>query len=239
MHDNESGVFWVTRLKTGTTVYTSDGERLDLVRWLGEQGQAVLDLAVRIGAQDQMPCRLLALRVPQEVADQRRRRIRDYARKKQVTPKAETLALAAWTLVITNVPVEQLSLPEALVLIRVRWQIELLFKLWKSYVRVDEWRSQNPWRILCELYAKLIGAIIVHWLSLTELWALPNRSLFKAAHTVQTYAVALALAFREQVQLADVLNRICRCLQHTCKVNRRRTRPSAYQLCRQPAEALS
>jgi hypothetical protein len=228
--DNERGVYWLTRLKTGTAVYTPAGQRLQLSSWLKAQGAEVLDCPVLVGAQKRLACRLLAERVPQEVAEQRRRRLRDYARKKQVALKAETLALAEWTLVLTNVPEERLSLQEALILMRVRWQVELLFKVWKSCLQVDEWRSHNPWRILCEIYAKLIGAVILNWVCLTGFWARPNRSLFKAASVVQKYAVALALALPNRETLISVLTSLEACLVATCRVNRRRKHPSTYQL---------
>jgi IS4 transposase len=83
------------------------------------------------------------------------------------------------------VPPERLTLREALVLGRMRWQIELLFKLWKSHGHVDESRSTKPWRILCEVYAKLLAMLVQHWVFLVSLWAYPDRSLPKAAQTVQ------------------------------------------------------
>jgi len=49
-----------------------------------------------------------------------------------------------------------------MVLLKIRWQIELLFKLWKSHGRVDEWRTKKPARIVCEIYAKLIGLVVQH-----------------------------------------------------------------------------
>lgn len=49
-------------------------------------------------------------------------------------------------------------------MMRVRWQIELLFKLWKNEGHIDSWRSEKPWRIPCELYAKLIAMVIQHWI---------------------------------------------------------------------------
>ena len=233
--DDDSGVYWITRLKAGTAIYTEEGERIDLLPWLRAQPQAQGDHSVLVGARTRIPCRLLVVRVPQEVAEQRRRRLRDYARKKQVPLKAETLALTEWTLLITNVPVELLSLPEALVLSRVRWQVELLFKLWKSCLLVDEWRSENPWRILCETYAKLIAVVIVHWLSLVSIWQCPDRSLTKAAQAVSKFAVALALQLHDRAELICVLTRLQICLRATCKVNRRKKHPSTYQLLLEPA----
>jgi hypothetical protein len=69
----------------------------------------------------------------------------------------------------------------AVVVTRARWQIELLFRLWKSEALIDTWRSGRPFAILCELYAKLIGVIIQHWLILVSCWAFPDRSLTKAS----------------------------------------------------------
>jgi hypothetical protein len=226
--DSRDGVYWLTRLKAGVAVYTPEGQRLNLADWLIAQREVLLDRPVLVGAKH-LACRLLAGRVPQEVAEQRRRRLREYARKKQVPLKAETLALADWTLVITNVSTTMLPLEEALILLRVRWQIELLFKLWKSHARVDEWRSHNPWRILCEVYAKLIGVVILHWISLT-FWERLNRSLFKAAHAVQKYVTALALALPDRDSLISVLTRLRDCLMATCRTNTRHEHPSTCQL---------
>ena len=76
---------------------------------------------------------------------------------------AARLRLADWTIMLTNVPQKLLSVQEALVLLRCRWQIELLWKLWKQHGKLDTWRSYKPERILTEIYAKLLGLIITHW----------------------------------------------------------------------------
>ena len=59
---------------------------------------------------------------------------------------------------------QALRFEEALVLLRERWQMELLYKLWKQHGQVDEWHTRDPWRMLCELYAKLLGVTLQHWL---------------------------------------------------------------------------
>jgi hypothetical protein len=84
------------------------------------------------------------VRVPQEVADQRRRRLRATARDHGRSPSAARLAWCDWTLLITNVSSELLTVREALVLARARWQIELLFKLWKAHGPSNESRSDKP-----------------------------------------------------------------------------------------------
>ena len=49
-------------------------------------------------------------------------------------------------------------------LLRERWQMELLYKLWKQQAQVDEWHTRDRWRMVCELYAKLLGVTLQHWL---------------------------------------------------------------------------
>ena len=109
-------------------------------------------------------------------------------------------------------------------------QIELLFKLWKSHGAIDESRSAHPWRILCELYAKLLAMVVQHWLVLTGCWHFPNRSAVKAAQTIRGHAVPLAMAFAGVVELRAVLEQVGRCLAMGCRMNPRKRRLNAYQI---------
>ena len=227
---SQKDIFWITRYKAGTYLYFSDGRPLSLLTWLKAQKANQIELPVLVGAQHRIPCRLLAAKVPQEVADQRRRRLREYARKKQVALRPELLALADWTLVITNVPEEKLSLREALILLRIRWQVELLFKLWKSQGKIDEWRSQKPARILCEIYAKLIGLVIMQWILIINLWKNADRSLVKAMKVVQKFALTIALFFRNETMLTEVLDKLQKCIQADSRIEKRRKKHSAFQL---------
>ena len=223
-------VYVLSRLNTQVALFDEQGQRLELLEVLPQAGET-LDREVRIGAQQRLKLRLLAVRVPQEVADQRRRRLRDEFRDKGKTPSARLLELQAWTIMVTTVPVAQLSVDEALVLLRARWQIELLFKLWKSHGQVDAWRSAQPWRILCEVYAKLLAMIVQHWVLLVGCWQQPNRSLVKAAQAVQSYAMALLSALsKSSAHVADVLRDIERSLERTARLNSRKKKPSTYQL---------
>lgn len=188
-----------------------------------------MDSLIRLGVQQQLPCRLLATRVPPAVAAERRRQLRVEARRRGHAVSAERLKLADWTVFVTNVPAEWLTLEHAWVLARVRWQIELLFKLWKSHGQVDEWRSAKPWHIVCEVYAKLLGQLVQHWIVLVSCWHRPDRSLVKAAQTIRQHAVHLASTFGQPTDFEKALRVVQRCLAHGCRLNKRRGAPSTFQ----------
>ena len=148
------------------------------------------------------------------------------------TPSKRQLALTNWTIMVTCVPSEQLTLKEAFVLKRIRWQIELIFKLWKDQGSIDEWRTENPVRILCEFYAKLTAMIIQHWITLSGCWHLPDRSLHKAAKVIRDYAKHLAISFAtgSLKRLCEALSIIQNRLAIACRMNSRRKNPNTYQL---------
>jgi hypothetical protein len=223
------GVYWLNRPQVNTLVWTPEGRCVDLVTLLHDQPAAQVELAVLLGKEQRLPCRLLALRVPQEVADRRRQALYKQARHQGQAVSQARLALADWTLLVTNVPSALLTLPEALVVMACRWQIELLFKLWKSHGQVDQSRSKNPWRILTEVYAKLLAMVVQHWLFLVGHWSLFDRSLFKAAQTVRSHAMHLAAHFGSAAQLEEAITTISRCLRAGCRINKSRTAPRTYQ----------
>jgi hypothetical protein len=228
--------YWLSRLHFTTAVYDVQGRRWDVLDLLAAQGAvAQVDLSIALGAQQRLSARLLAVRVPQEVADQRRRRLRATARDRGRSPSATRLAWCDWTILVTNVPPGMLCGREALVLARARWQIELLFKLWKSQGHIDESRSGKPWRVLCEVYAKLLAMVVQHWLLLTGCWAYPDRSLVKAAQTVRQHAMHLASALACPAALCTAITLIHCCLAAGCRINRRKKKPNTYQLLLDPA----
>jgi hypothetical protein len=226
----EQGAFFLTRILSNTAVFDPDGTRRDLGQVLAAAGGAPVDQPVLLGASDRVPVRLLAVPVPQEVADQRRRRLNAEGRRRGQTVSQASLTLAGWTILVTNTTLEQLTLAEALVLSRVRWQIELLFKLWKNHGKVDEWRSAKPARILVEIYAKLTAMVLQHWLFLTAFWGHPNRSLVQASATVRSGALLLASGMAGVIDLTVALDQIRRCLHTGCRMNPRRKHPNTYQL---------
>jgi hypothetical protein len=117
-----------------------------------------------------------------------------------------------------------------------RWQIALLFTLWKSQGRVEESRRRKPWRMLCAVEAQRLAMVVQHWMFLVSCWAYPDRSLTKAAQTVQQHALHLARALLSVQRLAAALLTVKRCLAAGCRMNRRNKHPNTSQLLLEATE---
>ena len=129
---------------------------------------------------------------------------------------------------MTNVPPGLLSVEEALALARMRWQIELIFKLWKSHGGVDRWRGDDSDAALCQVYGKLLAQVVQHWVIVAGAWSRADRSLTKAARVVEDLALSLAAAMRSVRRLRGVLSHARMLMQMVARMERRKKRLSAH-----------
>jgi Transposase DDE domain len=224
-----AGAYWLSRLKVRTAVYDGQERRLALLAVLRAAGDHDVDLDVHLGSGQRLACRLIAHRVPAEVARLRRRRLREKGQRRGEPVSALALALADWTILVTNVPGALLSVEEALALARMRWQIELVFKRWKSGGGIDRWRSRCPQKVLCGVYGKLLAMVVEHWTMVTGCWSLPDRSPTKAARMIGKFALSLALAIRSLPRLRDVLRHAKQVLGVACRMEKRKVH-SAHEM---------
>ena len=217
VHEQKS--WWVSRLKSQTKFYVAD-EAWTAAQWCQQQTDDRFELPIRLGMQHQIPARFLGQRVPPHVAQERRRKLKRAAKKRGVTLSAQRLQLCDWTLLVTNAPVALISYEEAFVLQRIRWQVELLFKLWKSHGKIDKSRSLNVWRRLCEFYAKLIAMVLQQWLFSITIWRFPDRSWVKASQTISEHVIRLATSLDSAVAFDLVLNHLRHILSRGCRINK-------------------
>ncbi len=133
-------------------------------------------------------------------------------------PSPATLDLADWIVLLTTVPPEQATIQQIATLMRLRWQLELIFKLWKDQGKLDETRGWSPARIETELYAKLLGLLIAHWVLLATAWSWPDRSLVKASQTFREYGRCLCLSWQDQAALTLVCTLIAQSVAHTGRI---------------------
>lgn len=182
--------YTLTRPQSHTVFFTKEGMRLNLKTLLPRRVGQLKQVRVCVGIKQRHPMRLIMLKVPPEIAERRRKDLRAEALEKQKPVSAHALELADWLLLLTDAPTKRLKAEEAIVLLRERWQMEILYKLWKQYGQIDEWRTAHTWRILCELYAKLIGVVLQHWLIVLGAWQDEQRS---SSNSHKSFGMALSL----------------------------------------------
>lgn len=224
------GVYWLSRLLFGTSVFTPEGESLSLLAWLGRQTGRFVDAPLLLGTVRRVPCRLIAWRVPPEVANRRRQKLIATTRRKDGrTPSRERLAWCDWSILVTNVPTEKLSPREAVALSRARWQIELLFKRWKSLGLVAELTGTTAVEQLVRLWSRLLAVVVQHWLLLASVWQDGRHSLTKASEAIRHYAPWIGLALTDTTKMIEVIQSLSQVLQFTTRQPKRK-RATTFQL---------
>lgn len=229
---SKTGVYFLMPLKDGVVTWLA-GQRVDILEVLQAHAeQDEQEYEILLGAAKQVKCRLFARRATDEQVKRRHSNQDEYARKHGTTVSQRQRDWAKWTLVISNVPAPLLSLAEALVLLRVRWQIELVWKLWKMQGLLDEWQTQNVARILCEVYAKLLGVVLQHWLMLLSCWDDPHRSTIGVSEIVRDQVVVLAHGFCRRLSLTQALRLVCEAIRQAAgrSIAGRSDRPSTSRL---------
>lgn len=143
---------------------TANGQRLALRAWLAglapdrRRRERVVWVTTPTG---RYRLRLLAQRLPPAATQAAQRRSAKASRKKGHTPSALSRVMAGWVVVVTNLPAETWSARDVLALYRVRWQVELLIKRFKSLLRLDQLRTKDPELAQVYLLGKALGVVLL------------------------------------------------------------------------------
>jgi len=172
---SEKNAYFISRFKCDVAVYLQEdiSNPIDLGRYLDRESKKfpnqVIDLAVHLGKEKQKS-RLLAYKVPLEIANERRRKVRRLAACRREGISEGRLNLCDYVILITNIPQEMIRGEIIGTIYRIRWTIELMFKTWKSQLnlQLSLAKGHKVTRIECFVYASLIicllTAIIHGWL---------------------------------------------------------------------------
>jgi hypothetical protein len=160
--------------------------------------------------------------LPAEPANRRRQKLRqETPRKKGRAPSAARLAWCDWTILVTNVPAELLTPPEAAVPYRARWQVELLFKRWKGQGLVAELSGSTVVRQMVRLWARLLAVMVQHWLTVGSVGGDATKSLPTVYEAVRDFAGRLARALNSEADLEGVLQEMSATFTKTCRRDKR------------------
>ncbi len=164
-HACEHGIDVLVRYNRGSLPLSYLGQPLDVLaraRALRGEG-AVLDLPVSFEHEDERRSgRFVVTRLPDDEAEKARKRLR---KEQGASVTKETLEAAAYVMLFTTVPRERMNATMCLEAYRLRWQIELQFKRWKSLCGFDRVPNYRDDTIVAWLYAKVLLGVLLDRMS--------------------------------------------------------------------------
>lgn len=159
---SDSGAYFLSRCKSVCMIERkSDGGtycKSSLLE-LTDQLKQLRSYQVRVGW-NKLPARLIIEPIPAKAYKKRIKSLEREAKKKGRTLSQTRKQLAKFNLFLTNASEE--ILPDQWVrrLYSIRWQIELIFKVFKSLFHIDKVSKMHLHRFECTLFGKLIAMII-------------------------------------------------------------------------------
>lgn len=174
----EKGAYFLSRYFLATILYIEVNgieKKMTILEFIKLKKKSdVLDTLVKI-SNEKLPVRIIVYEVPDEVYKQRVKDIKKYDKHRGKTSKKSRFELQRYNIFITNIPSEMVDKKTIGTLYRFRWQVELVFKRWKSLLNInvitttsqktedipDKKGGKVSNRILCFIYAKLIGIILM------------------------------------------------------------------------------
>jgi hypothetical protein len=235
----EAEAYFLTRHQHQAALFEAVAGRLrplELAAWLRTEPQRLLERSLFLGAQERVAVRLIAARVPEAVVNERRRKARQTARKRGYTPSQAHLTLLAWNLFLTNVPRTVWTPTTVCKGYCLRWQVELVFKSWKSDLHLATLPTKTPEPTLCYLYGRLLLIVLSYALCpalRTALWTRQQRELsfLKLVRYLQALADRwLQTLFASPATLRLWLSHVCACAQRVIAKASRQRRTSAQRL---------
>jgi Transposase DDE domain len=170
---NGNGIAWVrhcdadvlARLNRGALpLYDEEGNEIDVIAWARTLSDSVATerdvwIYVENACDNQwIVGRLVGTRLPADKTREAQQRLR----KEQGSKVTEdSLEMAAYVLVFTTADASRLSPEQVLEAYRLRWQVELLFKRWKSLGGIDRVPTSREDTTLAWLSIKLLLGVLV------------------------------------------------------------------------------
>ena len=155
--------FYLSRLSISTNIYLNknDQEPLNIPTFLKKQlkkGKKFISIDVYVGNEERFKTRLVAEAVPKSVIAQREEK---YEKKYKKKPSEHYIEWCNFSIFITNIPEDVFEEKIIINLYKIRWQIELIFKNFKSNIELDIIEGTNPQRVESLLYGRLITIVII------------------------------------------------------------------------------
>ncbi|ABR36425.1 IS4-like element ISCb2 family transposase [Clostridium beijerinckii] len=229
----KKSAFFLSKIKYNTALYKENYkkgnfEKVEMIDFL-KKSSGVIDTYLYVGMKqnNREEFRVIGKRLPEEIVNLRIRRAREKAKAQGRAPKKIDKELMSWVIMITNIEKEQADVDMLLDIYRLRWQIELLFKCWKSYGKIDHVKSAGIDYLNCLLYGRLIITLLINTVY-SELYfkykTEENReiSMLMIYSTIGSKLKEICLNFIPKKENLEIIYEILVSLGRSCKREKRK-----------------
>jgi hypothetical protein len=151
------GADCIYRYKHKTSLFhILTGDSINLLKEL-EQKQK-LNMNVKLNNQDKTEVRLVAYPVSEEIANTRRMKAKKNCRRYNLSK--EFLKLMSWNIFITTIPNTKADHHKLRAIYRLRWRIEIIFKIWKSNMDFAKVHNVSEKQLQVLLLSRFIMIVI-------------------------------------------------------------------------------
>jgi len=215
---NEKNAFFLNRLNTTTEAYFNfdDNNPINFINIAAELKKKQLqriEKHVFIGKNKQLKVRMIVERLSDETIEARLRKANKEAEKKGAVMSKEKKARMSLNIYITNISEDLLPVEKIRFLYSMRWQIELIFKVWKSIGKIHEIKKMKVERFETMLYAKLLWLILnwsVFWRIAKDIW-LKNGiilSMYKTYKSLRNMLPDFRFVLLKKTTMVQYINQI-------------------------------
>ncbi|MFL0198811.1 transposase, partial [Clostridium sp. WILCCON 0269] len=176
-----------------------------------------------VGRTEKRKVRLIIYKLTKSQFKERKEKVFRNAKKKGIKKSANTIDLMGITIYMTNISNNILITKQIHDIYSLRWQVELIFKIWKSIFHISSVKPVKIERFKCQLYGKLILLVLSSIVMSKMRSELLKKKKFetseiKTAQIVHEYVQELYFSFMTPSSNFKVLTRIYNCI---CKNGRK------------------
>jgi predicted DNA-binding protein len=195
-----------------------------------------IEKKVFIGNKNRIPVRMIIDLLPETELQKRLKNLKRRESQNGKKYSKEYKARQMINVYVTNISDEKLKTENVRQIYRLRWQVELLFKVWKSIGKIEETKKMKIERFETMLYAKLLLLVLyqqVYWQTTQNLERYENKSLsiYKTIKVLINNLKEIKMALKQGLQsinsLFDVLIKIIR---KKCKLEKKKTSISSTEI---------
>ncbi|MGG0260722.1 IS4-like element IS231O family transposase [Bacillus mycoides] len=251
---DQRGTYYISRLKLNTNVYVKNPNpeyfkngdikkqteymKVNLEMMVGRllPGETYEVGNVYVGDQKVLFARLVLYRLTEQQLRERRKKQIESEKKKGKPYSQKSKILSGLNVYVTNTPWEWVSMKQVHELYSLRWQIEIVFKTWKSLFDIDHCRTVKRERIECHLYGKLIAIFLCSstMFKMRQLLLQKKQkelSEYKAIGMIQDHLLLLYQAIQKDTQeLTKILIRLFHLLQKNGRKSHRYEKKTVFDI---------